>query len=620
MFDFVHNNKRLIQVALAIIILPFAFWGVDSYKRSGNAAGVIATVEGEQIFQQELNDALRQQQDRLRQMLGEQFDPKMLDDPEMQRAVLDNLISQRLLIVKAREARLDVTDEQVARVIDGIDAFRKDGVFDKTLYENVLERNNMSPLMFETRLRNELLGQQIRDGYLQNGFSSVSVADGIIRLYEQQRLVSVSHIPYQSFISQAGVDEADVKKYYEQNQNEFRVQEQARVEYVKLSADQLLSGVDATAEDAHKYYAEHQAEFVVPEERHAAHILIAAGAAQAEQDKARSKAELLLKQVNQNPGQFADLAKLNSQDPGSAANGGDLGSFGRGMMVKPFDDAVFSMKPGEISGLVKTDFGYHIIKLIGVKPSRALSFDEVRESVVSKLRQQKASEKFAELAEKFSNTVYEQSDTLQPAAALAGVKIEQSGWLLKGKPEGEPWTEKMLQAVFTEDVLKNKRNSAVIEVAPNTLVAARLIEHKSESQLPLDEARELIRKKLQQQHAMELAAGKGKAMLAELQGGGKPVLSWDGVQSISRNNHPGFAPEVVRRIFGANVTSLPQYVGVDVPGTGYIIVRIDAVKEVEGVDDVKRANYVQQLRQMSGAEMFQAYLKEAHGLAKIEVN
>ncbi len=622
MFDFVHEKKRLVQIVLALIILPFAFWGVDSYRKSGNTAEVVATVNDAKISRQEFENTLRQQQDRLRQMLGANFDAAMLDNPEMRRAVLDNLVAQRLLIERAKGAGLAVSDEQMAEVIQSIEAFRDNGKFDKKRYEAALAGQNMTPLMFEARLRGELLGQQVRNAYLQNGFASNSVTDDIIRLMEQQRVVSVSLVSFQPFVAQAKVDEAALKKYYEQNQKEFQVQEQARVEYVKFSAADLRAKAEVKTEEARKYYDEHQGEFGTPEERHAAHILIAVAAAapQAEQDAAKAKAEQLLQQARSNPAGFGELARKNSQDPGSAANGGSLGFFGRGMMVKPFEDAVFALKQNEISGLVKSDFGYHIIKLLAVKPSKLLPFEEARQGITDKLREQKATEMFADLAEKFSNTVYEQSDTLKPAADLVGAKMEQSGWLTKGAAAGEPWTAKMLEAIFADEAVKNKRNTAAIEVAPNTLVAARILEYKPASVRALGEVQEVIHQKLQQQQAMELATKQGKALLEQLQHGEKPVLNWTATQTITRAQHGSLDRELVRKIFQADAAGLPRYVGAEKPQGGYLLVRIDAVKEGGKADDAKHAGYAQRLRQLSGEEMFRAYLADAKQQADIKVN
>ncbi|HEX5338274.1 MAG TPA: peptidylprolyl isomerase, partial [Gallionella sp.] len=302
------------------------------------------------------------------------------------------------------------------------------------------------------------------------------------------------------------------------------------------------------------------------------------------------------------------------------AAGGDLGFFGHGMMVKPFDDAVFALKQGAISDLVKTDYGYHIIKLIDVKAARILSFDEARGSIESKLRQQKAADKFAELAEKFSNAVYEQSDTLKPAAELAGAKIEQSGWLVKGMPASTPWNAKVLQAVFSDDVVKNKRNTPAIEVAQNELVSARILEHKPASVRPMNEVQEAIRQKLQRQQAIELAIKQGKVALEQLQHGEKPTLNWAAAQTITRAQHGALDVALVRQIFRANGVSLPQYVGAETAQDGYVLVRVDAVKEGATPDEQKHARYAQQLRQLTGEEMFQAYLSDAKKKATIKIN
>jgi peptidyl-prolyl cis-trans isomerase D len=622
MFDFVHENKKLVQIVLAVIILPFAFWGIESYTRSGNSADVIAKVNGSKISQKEFDNALRQQHERMRQQLGDKFDPSMFDTPGMKHAVMENLVLQHLLSERAKAAGLFVTDEQIAQVIGGIEDFQVDRKFDRKRYETALRNQNMSPLGFEARLREQMFGQQIQDAFTQNGFAASGVAGNIIRLNEQQRVVSAYLLPSQTFLAQAKVDEAQLKEYYEKNKKEFQVQEQAKVEYVRFSMNDLLAKFEISKEDVRKYFDEHQNEFGTPEERQVAHILISASATakQAEQDVARAKAEQLLQQVKKDPARFAELAKQNSQDPGSATKGGDLGFFGRGMMVKPFEDAAFALNVGEISGLVKSDFGYHIIKLFAVKPSRILPFDEAREGIVNKLRQQKAADLYAELADKFSNTVYEQSDTLKPAAGLVNAKIEQSGWLSKGMASGEPWTAKMLQAIFSDEAVKNKRNTAAIEVAANTLVAARILEYKPAAERPLGEIQEEIRQKLLRQQAAELAAKQGAVLLEQLRSGSNLKLNWGAAETVTRGKHGSLDDGLVRQVFQANTAKLPQYAGAEAGLNGYRLVRIDAVKEGEAINDAKRAQYVQQLRQLTGEEMFKAYLSDAKRKAAIEIN
>lgn len=620
MFDFVHEKKRLVQIVLLVLILPFAFWGVSSYRSTvgGNA---LATVDGEKITQQDFDSAMKQQQDRMRELMGSNYNPAMFEQPEIKASILNNLISQRLLVAKARAAGLTVSDDQLAQVIAGIDAFQKDGKFDKQQYETVLSRQNMSPQMFEARVRQQLAMSQLTEAYSQNGYSSDVVAGNLIRLNEQQRMVSVAQIAQDSFMKQVKVSDADVDAYYQKNQAEFKVPEQAKVEYVVFSANALLPQMTVSDEEVKKYYEEHRSEFGMPEQREAAHILIpvASQASEAEKRAAKAKAEQILQQVKQAPAKFAELAKKYSEDPGSAANGGDLGFFGHGMMVKPFEDAAFSLKPGEISGLVQSDFGFHIIKLLAIKPAQIRQLAEVRSGIAQKLKQQKADDKFAELAEKFSDAVYEQSDSLKPAAELVKMPVQQSGWLEKGRPGSHPWTDKALQAVFSDDVVKEKRNSSAVEVAPNTLLAVHMLEYKPASTRPQAEVAADIRLKLQRQQAAELAAKQGQEMLAKLQQGGKVDLTWKPVQTVTRARHDGLEPGLVRLIFQANADKLPAYVGTESLQGGYVLARVESVKQDGVVDDAKLARYARQLRQLTGEELFKAYLANARKQAGISM-
>jgi len=618
MFDFVHEKKRFVQIVLVLIAVTFAFFGLDTFNQANNA-DVIATVEGEKITQQAFEQELRQQQERMRETTRGNFDPAMFDKPEIKRAILDNLITQRLLMIQARAAGLKVSDKMLAETIAGIGAFQKGGQFDKEVYASVLRRQGRTPLTFEADVAQELSTRQVADVYLQNGYASSAVTEQLIRLNGQQRVVALSSMMLDPLIAQAKVADADIKKYYEANLSEFEMAEQIKVEYVIFSAEDLQSQVTVSEAEIKKYYDEHAPEFGTQEQRQASHILISvsAKASGVEKDAAKLKAEQVLQQVKQAPQKFAELAKQYSQDQGSAAAGGDLGMFGRGMMVPPFEEAVFKLKVGEISDLVQTDFGYHIIKLTAIAGAKTKPLSEVREDIAQKMKVQKGSDIYAEMAGKFSDILFEQSDTLKAAAEQVKMPIQKSAWLTKKQMPVAPWTDKALQAVFADDLVKNKRNSPAVEIAPNTLLAARMVEFKPASTRPLAEVDAVIRQKLSRAQAKEMLNKAGELTLSKLQRGEKASLAWSNPLTVTREKHVGLDEGLSRLIFQADTSKLPAYVAAVNAAGDYVLARVDAVKDVTKVDNNMRAGYIQQIRRMTGEQLFQSYLEGVRAKASI---
>lgn len=612
MFDFVHQRKRVVQIIMVLATLPFLFWGLESYQRDGG--DYVAMVAGEKIERPEFDQALRDQQERMRAALGKNFDPAMLDNPEVRFSVIENLIQQRLLQREAKRAGLAVSDSQLTEIIRDIPAFQQDGKFSKQRYEALLRNQGMTPLSFESRVRQEMMQQQLSDAYANNGLMPGTVAERIIRLSEEQRETSRVQIQPEQFLSQAKPDDAAVKAYYDSHQAEFQLPEQVRVEYLVLSLDDLARQAQVSPDETRKYFDEHKAEFGPPEERQASHILVTVSAAAPDVDKAaaRAKAEQLLAQVRQAPQRFAELARQHSQDPGSAAKGGDLGFFGRGMMVKAFEDAAFQMKPGEISGLVQSDFGFHIIKLTAIKTGKPVNLDEVRIKIEQELRKQKAAKTFGEMAEGFSNMVYEQSDSLKPAAEKFKLSVQQSGWVGRKAGESSFFTnERLLQAIFSEDALKNKRNTEAVEVTPNTLVSARVLDHRLATMRPLATVKDEIAKRVARQQAGAMALKEGREKLARLQKGEAVTLAWGTAQQISRRqpqNAHGLDEEAVQAIFKTGSAKLPAYTGVANSQGGFTLLRVSRVIESGPVDQAKRKAFSRQLQQLLAQEEYSSYL------------
>ena len=619
MFGLVYSHKKLVQVVLAIIFLPFAFFGVDSYFRAGDRGDNIATVGGQPITDQEFARALQERQNYLQRLAGGRMDPALLDSAELRFAVLDGIVRQRLLVDEAVRGGLLVSDPQLQQVISEQPAFQENGRFSNALYEELLRRQNMTPIGFENSLRRDLMMERVSNAYRATAIVPNAVAERLLRINSQQREVSQHVLAPENFAAQVKLEAGAAKQYYDAHQNEFQLAEQARLEYLVLPLDAVAAQIDVSADEVKQFYERNLKQYGQGDERQASHILIAvdAKAGAKEKQAALAKAGQLLEQARQNPAGFPELARKNSQDPGSAAQGGDLGSFPRGAMPKPFDDAVFQMKAGEIAGPVESEFGYHIIQLTAVK-GRGL--DDVKKQVEIDLKRQKAGKRFSELAEQFNNLVFEQGESLKPAADALKLTIQTSAWVSRSGSENKLLNnQKLLQAVFAEDAVKNKRNSEVVDVGDNTLVAARVVEYKPASVRAFDEVSAGITKGLTLQQAAQLAAARGRELLAKLKQGEAAAVAWSAAKRISRENPEGYAGPVLVGAFKADVGKLPAYAGIESERGEFVLLKITRVVEIEGSDVAKRKAASEELRQMLGQEEFDAYVASLKLRADIKV-
>jgi len=620
MFDAVRNSKRIVQVFLALIILPFAFFGVDSYLGGVNSGDDVAKIGDVKITQQQFQQALRDQSERLRTQLGEKFDAKLLDAPEARTAIIDDLINQRLLMIEANKKGLFVSDDAIRRTIGSIDAFKIDGKFSSERYEAALRAQGMTPAGFEAQLRQDLTLQQLAGAIGQSGVLAHTVSDRMLALQTEKREVMELRLGLDSYLDKVKLADGAARKFYDENSKQFELPEQAKAEYVVLSMETIGAQLAVTEAEIKAWYDGHKAQFQQAEERRASHILIASE--KLGKDKAKARAEEVLKEVRKNPAGFADLAKKNSDDPGSASKGGDLGFFAHGMMVKPFEDATLALKEGEISDIVESDFGFHIIKLTGVHAAKEKPLSEVRGQIEEDLKKAAASRKFAEAAEAFSNTVYEQPDSLKPVAEKFNLSIKQSDWLARQADptnNGPLGNAKLLAALFSEDSIKNKRNTEAVEIASNTLVAARLIDYKPAALQPFDGVKGTIESMLKRQAAQALAKKDGEARLEALKKG-EDKLSWSAAKSVSRIDSRLIPPAAVPAVFRMDTAKLPAYTGVELPGSGYALFKLSKVNAGEAIDEANRRAMLDQLGKLGAQEDVRLYLAALRGRYKVEIN
>lgn len=597
MFDFVRQHNRLFQFILLLLILPsFAFVGMQGYtSMMGGANAGVASVDGRKITQAEWDVAQREQANRIRSQ-NPTVDAKLLDTPEIKQQALEGLVTERTLKAAADHQHFTPSAEAVAARFwnDPQFAFLRNP--DGTVNKGLLAAQGMTPSIFLERLRQDYALRQVTapvEGSVAVGTANAKLAfDALL----QQREVQLQRFDVKDFAAKINPSDADIEAFYKDPANaaKFQLPESAQIQYVVLDVEALKKDVKFTEEDLQTYYKENASRYGVPEERRASHILIKVdrNAPAEERAKAKARAEEILAQVRKNPADFAALAKKNSQDEGSAANGGDLDFFGRGAMVKEFDAAVYAMKPGEISNLVETDFGYHIIQLTGVRGGDKKPFEAVRAEVEAEVRKQLAQRRYAEVAEQFGNLVYEQSDSLQPVADKLKLQIQTA--TVQRQPQagatGPLASTKLLDAVFGADALRNKRNTEAVETGPSQLVSARVTQYNPSRVPPLADVKDKVRERLVNKLAAEQAKKAGEARLAALKADTADTAGLEAPITVSRAKPQSLTRAQLETVLGADAAKLPAAVGVGADDGSYVVVRINQLQARDAaVIDDKRA-------------------------------
>jgi len=627
MFDSIRAHSKIWMGLLFLLVIPsFVLVGIEGYSQFEDKGAVVARVKGEKITQAEWDAAHQVEVDRIRASVPN-LDPKMLDSAEARYATLDKLVNDRLIALASNQQLLVTSDQRLARYLQqdpSIAGLRgADGKLDMDRYRQLAASQGMTPEMLEARVRRDLSNQQVLAGLQASAFATPSQTNTALDAFLQRREVQVMRWGPADFASKVTLSEADLQAYFKDNAERFRSFENADIEYLVLDLASLQSRVEVPEQDLKTYYEQNLQRLTGQEQRRASHILINVpkDASEADQQKARTKAEALLAAVRKAPKTFADVARKNSDDTGSAQNGGDLEFFARGAMVKPFEDAAFALQKGDISDIVTSDFGYHIIALTDVKLPPVPTFASMRPQLEADLRKQQAQRQFAELAEGFSNGVYEQSDSLTPVAERLKLTVQKAQNVTRTPVPGGQGilsNPKLLQAIFSDDAVSKRRNTAAVEVAPNTLVSARITTHRPAAVRAFDDVKADVRQLLSQVKSSELAKAEGQARLAAWTAAPAQAPLGDAM-TVSRDQASNLPQPVIDAALRADPAKLPALTGVDLGLQGYAVVRVNKILTRPAASPQQAEQSQAQFARLWGQAESQAYLSSLKSKFKVEM-
>lgn len=614
MLEFFRQHTWFLKVVLGVVVLAFVGGGVyEGYGSfAGDDAATVAKVDGRKITRSEWDSAQREQVERIRRQ-APNIDAKLFDSPEMKRQSLDAVVRERVMQAAADKLHLVVTDDRLQRlfVSDPQLAFLRNA--DGSVNKELLAAQGMSSEAFAQRLRQDMSQRQVSQSIVGTAVAPLGATNAALDAMFQQREVQILRFSAKDAVSKVSPTDADIEKFYADpaNASEFQTPEREAIEYVTLDLQTLKKGIRIPEKELQDTYAASTARFTTPEERRASHILIKfeAGASPADRAKAKARAEGLLAQVRKNPSLFADVARRNSDDPGSAEKGGDLDFFGRGgLAAKPLEDAAFSLNVGEIGGLVESEFGYHVVKLDAVRGGDKRSFESVKAELEAELLAQRAQQRFSEAAVEFTNMVYEQSDSLKPVAEKLKLELRTAQDVRRLPAPGASGAlanPKLLEALFSTDAIRNQRNTDAIEIAPNTLVSARVLKYEAAHRLPLADVKPKVQARLVARQASAAARRLGETRLGELQAAPTTVLP-EPMITVSRAQPRDLSPALLDAVLKAQTVTLPSYVGVAVGDEEYAVVKVSKILARDTVS-VDAARAQSQYAQVWGEAESQAY-------------
>lgn len=616
MFDFVRQHNKIMMGVLFLLIVPsFVLLGVSDYSRNG-AKSVVARVDGREITQTQWDAAHRDEIDRLRVSMP-QLDIKLLDTPEARYATLDRLVRERVLGASADKLGLNASNQRLARELNNnpqIAILRKaDGSLDMDKYQQLLRAQGMNPEMFEASVRGDMSSRQVLYGVASTAVLTTAAADISLGAYFEKRSVKWVRFNPADYAAKLQPTDTDLEKFYQDNLSQFKTPEAANIEYLVLNAEAVSKTLAVSDADVRTFYEQNAQSLAGKEERRASHILINApqAAPAAEREAAKVKATAVLADAKKAPDSFAALARKHSQDTGSAANGGDLSYFSRGAMVKSFEDAAFSLKAGEISELVETEFGFHIIRVVDIKQPKQKSFEEMKPELTAELKKQQLQKKYAEAAEQFTNTVYEQPDSLQPAADKLKLSLQTASKLSRtpsADQKGPLANPKLLAAIFSSESTEKKRNTEAVDVGGGNLVAARVTEYSPALAKPLAEVKTQVKSRMVAVRSAEEARKDGESKLAAWQAKPEDAKLPESL-TISRAEARNVPQPLMDAVLRADPALLPLIKGVDLGEQGYVLVQVEKVLPREARNEAQTQQARQQYTQWWTSAEGMAYYK-----------
>jgi len=619
MLDKIRNStdSKLAKIILGIIIVPFALFGIDSYLSSVGSNVYIAKVNGVDISAQQYQNTEAMIRD---QMSDPNTDPALFDSPEFKKAVLDNIISTELMNQSIDKNGFVISDEQLGAYIVGMPDFQENGKFSQERYDQIVQYNNLTPKKLEDKIRNQMATQQAKDSLNRLIYVPTEITQPLVNLAYQKRDISLHEIKLDDYKKKIKPSDEDVKTFYDENTSNFIMPDRVKIEFLIYSVAGIVPSISITDEEVKEFFEANKGKFEANQQRRASHILFAyqPGIDFEEKAKIRDLAQTTLNEIKKTPKIFENKVKELSQDIESAKQGGDLGFFSRTDMVKSFADAAFDLKVGDLSEIVETEFGLHIIKLTEIKGEQ-VSFDKIKAQIKGELIYGKALDQYATNAENFNNTVYENSADLSVASKKFDLEVQQSQWLSLDDAKRFFNNDAFANEIFAQESISSKTNTLAIEVSPNNLISARVIDFSPSALQPLKEIKEKVVDLIIERKSQELIIEDGNKLVEDLQSS-KRKVEWFDELVIDRFDKKGLSDQLVKKIFQVDTAQLPAYSGLyDLKGE-YFVIKINKVINDKVTDAISVDLYREQYEKALKGAIQAAYIDDLRADATIKIN